>query len=98
MAPNRPIPHFERRPLVRYLGVFTRYHGAFTPSAPLTSFQLAGDSHLDRSDVGDRYGGKRAEIAGMTARTQQQLGQFRASLAHVDATIRLFAPAIKPET
>ena len=41
---------------------------------------------------------KRAEIAGMIARTQQQLGQFRASLAHVDATIRLFAPAMEPET
>ena len=41
---------------------------------------------------------KRAEIAGMIARTQQQLGQFRADLAHVDATIRLFAPAMKPET
>jgi len=41
---------------------------------------------------------KRAEIAGMVARTQQQLGQFRADLAHVDATIRLFAPAMEPET
>ena len=27
-----------------------------------------------------------------------QLGQFRADLAHVDATNRLFAPAMKPET
>ena len=41
---------------------------------------------------------KRAEIAGLIAQTQQQLGQFCADLAHVDATIRLFAPAIKPET
>ena len=41
---------------------------------------------------------KRAEIAGMIVRTQQQLGQFRADLAHVDATIRLFAPAMVPET
>lgn len=41
---------------------------------------------------------KRAEIAGMIARTQQQLGQFRADLVHVDATIRLFAPAVVPET
>ena len=41
---------------------------------------------------------KRAEIAGMIARTQQQLGQFRADLAHVDATTRLVAPAMKPET
>ena len=40
---------------------------------------------------------KRAEIAGPIARTQQQLGQFRADLAHLDATIRLFAPAMEPE-
>ena len=41
---------------------------------------------------------KGAEIASMIARTQQQLGQFRADLAHVDATVRLFAPAMVPET
>ena len=41
---------------------------------------------------------KRAEIAGMIARAQQQLGQFRADLVHLDATIRLFVPAIEPET
>jgi hypothetical protein len=41
---------------------------------------------------------KRAEIAGMIARAQQQIAQFRADLAHVDATIRLFAPAMEPET
>jgi len=40
---------------------------------------------------------KRAEIASMIAGTQQ-LGQFRADLAHVDATVRLFAPAMVPET
>ena len=41
---------------------------------------------------------KRAEIAGMIARTEQQLGQFRADLVHLDATIRLFAPGMEPET
>src|SRR5271167_2468769 len=41
---------------------------------------------------------KRAEIAGMIARTQQQLDQFRADLGHLDATLRLFAPTMKPET
>ena len=41
---------------------------------------------------------KRAEIAGMIGRTQQLLGQFRADLIHLDATIRLFAPATEPET
>ena len=35
---------------------------------------------------------KRAEIAGLIARTERQLGQFRADLVHLDATLRLFAP------
>ena len=41
---------------------------------------------------------KRAEIAGMITRTEQQLGQFRADLVHLDATIRLFAPRMEPKT
>jgi hypothetical protein len=41
---------------------------------------------------------RRAEIAGMIARTEQQLGQFRADLVHLDATIRLFAPGMEPKT
>jgi hypothetical protein len=41
---------------------------------------------------------KRAEIAGMIARAEQQLGQFRADLVHLDATIRLFAPELEPKT
>ena len=41
---------------------------------------------------------KRAEIAGMIARTKQQLGQFRADLVHLDATLRLFAPDLEPKT
>ena len=41
---------------------------------------------------------KRAEIAGLIARTEQQLGQFRADLVHLDATLRLFAPGLEPKT
>ena len=42
---------------------------------------------------------KRAELAGQIVRAEQQLGQFRADLIHVDATIRLFAPsALEPDT
>ena len=41
---------------------------------------------------------KRAEIAGMIALAEQQLGQFRADLVHLDATIRLFAPGMEPKT
>ena len=40
---------------------------------------------------------KRAEIAGLIARTEQQLGQFRADLVHLDATLRLFAPGLEPK-
>ena len=38
---------------------------------------------------------KRAELAGQITRFEQQLGQFRADLTHVDATIRLFAPDLR---
>jgi hypothetical protein len=41
---------------------------------------------------------KRAEIVGMITRTERQLGQFRADLVHLDATIRLFAPEMEPKT
>ena len=41
---------------------------------------------------------ERAEIAGMIARTEQQLGQFRTELVHLDATLRLFAPDLEPKT
>src|SRR5271170_6216081 len=84
-----------------------RYHGACTPSAWLTSYRLTGDNQLDRlrsgmdmaeSHVVSALANKRAEIAGMIARAQQPLGQFRADLVHLDATIRLFAPAMEPET
>jgi hypothetical protein len=41
---------------------------------------------------------KRAEIAGRIRQMEQQLGQFRADLMHVDAAIRLFAPELEPRT
>lgn len=40
---------------------------------------------------------KRAELAGMLRQLEQQLGQQRANLAHIDATMRLFDPAIRPK-
>jgi hypothetical protein len=39
---------------------------------------------------------KRAELAGMLRQLEQQLVQQRANLAHVDATMRLFDPDIRP--
>ena len=40
---------------------------------------------------------KRAELAGMLHQLEQQLVQQRADLAHVDATMRLFDPDIRPK-
>ncbi|MGE3972658.1 MAG: hypothetical protein AB7E78_15035 [Porticoccaceae bacterium] len=39
---------------------------------------------------------KRAELAVILSQLEQQLGQQRANLAHVDATMRLFDPDIRP--
>lgn len=41
---------------------------------------------------------KRSEIASLIARTEQQLGQFRANLIHLDSTLRLFALELKPNS
>src|SRR6202041_2861891 len=40
---------------------------------------------------------KRAELAGVLRQLEQQLVQQRANLAHVDATMRLFDPDIRPK-
>jgi hypothetical protein len=40
---------------------------------------------------------KRAELAGVLCQLEQQLVQQRANLAHVDATMRLFDPDIRPK-
>ena len=40
---------------------------------------------------------KRAELAGMLRQLEQQLVRQRASLAHLDATMRLFDPDIRPK-
>jgi len=40
---------------------------------------------------------KRAELAGMLRQLEQQLLQQRANLAHVDATMCLFDPDIRPK-
>ena len=52
---------------------------------------------MAKSPVVSALVNKRAEIAGMIARAEQQLGQFRADLVHLDAAIRLFAPRIEPK-
>jgi len=38
---------------------------------------------------------KRAEIAGLIVRMGQELGQSRADLVHLDASLRLFAPDMR---
>jgi hypothetical protein len=42
-------------------------------------------------------GNKRAELAGILRQLEQQLVQQRADLAHLDATMRLFDPEIRPK-
>ena len=44
----------------------------------------------------DALRNKRAELAGVLRQLEQQLVQQRADLAHVDATMRLFDPDIRP--
>ena len=39
---------------------------------------------------------KRAEISGMIADLEKELSRQRADLAHLDATLRLFAPDLAP--
>jgi hypothetical protein len=41
---------------------------------------------------------KRAEVSGIIADLEERMRQERASLAHIDATIRLFDPEMKPNT
>jgi hypothetical protein len=41
---------------------------------------------------------KRAELAGIVSQLERQLGQEQAKLAHLDATMRLFDPDIRPNT
>ena len=40
---------------------------------------------------------KRAELSGTLRQLEQQLAQQRANLAHLDATMRLFDPEIRPK-
>jgi hypothetical protein len=40
---------------------------------------------------------KRAELAGMLRQLEQQLAQQRTNLAHVDATMQLFDPDMRPK-
>jgi hypothetical protein len=39
---------------------------------------------------------KRAELAGVVRQLEQQLAQQRTNLAHLDATMQLFDPDIRP--
>ena len=40
---------------------------------------------------------KRSELAGVVNRLEQELVEHRTNLAHLDATMRLFDPDIRPE-
>ena len=40
---------------------------------------------------------KRSELAGLVKGLEQKLGEHRTTLTHLDATLRLFDPQIRPE-
>jgi len=40
---------------------------------------------------------KRAELSGTVRQIEQQLAQHRSNLAHLDATMRLFDPNVRPQ-
>ena len=40
---------------------------------------------------------KRSELAGLVKGLEQKLGEHRTALTHLDATLRLFDPEIRPE-
>ena len=40
---------------------------------------------------------KRSELAGLVKSLEQKLGEHRSALTHLDATLRLFDPEIRPE-
>lgn len=40
---------------------------------------------------------KRAEVSGTIKALEAKIGQHRANLVHIDATLRLFAPEIEPD-
>ena len=46
--------------------------------------------------VMDMLRSKRSELVGSMSRLEQQLAQHRGSLAHLDATVRLFDPDLLP--
>ena len=41
---------------------------------------------------------KRAEVSGLIAALEQRIVQHRAELVHVDAVLRLYAPALEPDS
>lgn len=47
--------------------------------------------------VMDALRAKRSELSGIVNRLEQQIVQHRASLVHLDATMRLFDPDLAPE-
>lgn len=51
---------------------------------------------MDEPHVISALSNKRAELAGIVSQLERQLAQQQANLAHLDATMRLFDPDIRP--
>jgi hypothetical protein len=61
-------------------------------SGPLPPESVMGEPHVVSALVR-----KRAELAGEIEEAEKRIAQLRADLVHVDAVLRLFDPAAKPE-
>src|ERR1700704_1887223 len=59
-------------------------------------FALTGEPQMPLRESSVTYLSNEGIEAGLIARTEQQLGQFRADLVHLD--VRLFAPEFEPKT
>jgi hypothetical protein len=67
-------------------------------AAKITSIFTRSWTVMAESHVAAALVAKRAEIAGVIAQTEHQLGQSRADLLHLDTTLRLSAPEMEPRT
>jgi hypothetical protein len=59
---------------------------------------LAAEGRMTESHVVSALRAKRAEISGHVHDLERKLARHRVNLANIDATIRLFAPELNPDT
>src|ERR1700742_3832712 len=83
-----------------------RYHVAAATTAEFAAearrftiliFVVSGESRHGRAACGQCITQQARELAGMVGQLEQQLTRQRTNLAHLDATMRLFDPEIRPQ-